>query len=77
MSFLCIVDWVVCDMLAVRQGMLGTLRYVLKDGLRFFPLYGFYLAQVSTDMFVHVFEISIFHKSIKSKTFVEHWQCSI
>ncbi|XP_046565821.1 1-acyl-sn-glycerol-3-phosphate acyltransferase epsilon-like [Haliotis rubra] len=41
----CTVDWVVCDMLAIRQGMLGTLRYVLKDGLRFFPLYGFYLAQ--------------------------------
>ncbi|XP_041359293.1 1-acyl-sn-glycerol-3-phosphate acyltransferase epsilon-like [Gigantopelta aegis] len=41
----CTVDWLVCDMVAVRQGMLGNLRYILKDGLRYFPIYGFYLAQ--------------------------------
>jgi hypothetical protein len=43
---LCIVDWIVADYLAIRQGSLGSLRYVLKDGLRYLPLYGFYFAQV-------------------------------
>ncbi|XP_055350463.1 1-acyl-sn-glycerol-3-phosphate acyltransferase epsilon-like [Paramacrobiotus metropolitanus] len=39
------VDWIVADMLAVRQGSLGHMRYILKDGLRFLPLYGFYFHQ--------------------------------
>ncbi|GAU99181.1 hypothetical protein RvY_10217 [Ramazzottius varieornatus] len=39
------VDWVVADMLAVRQGNLGQMRYILKDGLRFLPLYGYYFYQ--------------------------------
>ncbi|OQV16469.1 1-acyl-sn-glycerol-3-phosphate acyltransferase epsilon [Hypsibius exemplaris] len=39
------VDWIVADMLAVRQGSLGQMRYVLKDGLRFLPLYGYYFYQ--------------------------------
>ncbi|XP_006820614.1 1-acyl-sn-glycerol-3-phosphate acyltransferase epsilon-like, partial [Saccoglossus kowalevskii] len=37
------IDWIVCDFLSIRQGSLGHLRYVLKDGLKYFPLYGFYL----------------------------------
>ncbi|KAI8480311.1 1-acyl-sn-glycerol-3-phosphate acyltransferase epsilon [Branchiostoma belcheri] len=41
----CTVDWAVADMLAVRQGMLGHVRYVLKDGLRYLPLYGWYFRQ--------------------------------
>ena len=41
------VDWVIADMLAIRQKSLGHIRYILKDGLRFFPLYGFYFRQVS------------------------------
>ncbi|KAK6188136.1 hypothetical protein SNE40_004386 [Patella caerulea] len=41
----CTMDWVVCDMLAIRQGSLGNLRYILKDGLKYFPLYGFYFAE--------------------------------
>ena len=40
------VDWAVADMLAVRQGSIGHIRYILKNGLRWFPLYGFYFRQV-------------------------------
>eukprot|EP00112_Aurelia_sp_Birch-Aquarium-sp1_P009284 Seg205.15 transcript_id=Seg205.15/GoldUCD/mRNA.D3Y31 product="1-acyl-sn-glycerol-3-phosphate acyltransferase epsilon" protein_id=Seg205.15/GoldUCD/D3Y31 len=41
----CAVDWVVTDMMAIRQGVLGRIRYVLKSGLRYLPLYGCYFAQ--------------------------------
>lgn len=41
------VDWIVADMLAARQDALGHVRYVLKDGLKWLPLYGFYFAQVT------------------------------
>ncbi|KAK3698764.1 hypothetical protein QZH41_014517, partial [Actinostola sp. cb2023] len=41
----CTVDWIVADLLAIRQGSLGSIRYVLKDGLRYLPLYGFYFGQ--------------------------------
>ena len=40
------VDWVVSEMLAVRQGSLGHVRFILKDGLRYLPMYGFYFRQV-------------------------------
>ena len=40
------VDWIIADMLAIRQGSLGHLRYVLKDDLKWIPLYGFYFQQV-------------------------------
>ncbi|XP_033095688.1 1-acyl-sn-glycerol-3-phosphate acyltransferase epsilon-like, partial [Anneissia japonica] len=36
------MDWIVADMLAIRAGCLGRMRYVLKDGLKYMPLYGFY-----------------------------------
>ncbi|XP_020622408.1 1-acyl-sn-glycerol-3-phosphate acyltransferase epsilon-like [Orbicella faveolata] len=39
------VDWIVSDFLAIRQGSLGRLRYILKNGLKYLPLYGFYFAQ--------------------------------
>lgn len=39
------VDWIVADILAVRQGALGHVRYVLKDGLKWLPLYGCYFSQ--------------------------------
>ncbi|XP_074845007.1 1-acyl-sn-glycerol-3-phosphate acyltransferase epsilon isoform X4 [Carettochelys insculpta] len=41
----CTVDWIVADMLAVRQNALGHVRYVLKDGLKWLPLYGWYFSQ--------------------------------
>ena len=41
------VDWIVADILAIRQGALGHVRYVLKDGLKWLPLYGCYFAQVT------------------------------
>ncbi|KAK3577551.1 hypothetical protein CHS0354_026518 [Potamilus streckersoni] len=43
----CTVDWVIAVMLASPQGSMGSIRFVLKDGLRFFPLYGFYFKQHS------------------------------
>ncbi|XP_026978334.1 1-acyl-sn-glycerol-3-phosphate acyltransferase epsilon isoform X3 [Sagmatias obliquidens] len=39
------VDWIVADMLAIRQNALGHVRYVLKDGLKWLPLYGCYFSQ--------------------------------
>jgi lysophosphatidate acyltransferase len=36
------VDWVLSDMVAVRQGSLGNLRYVMKSSLQQLPLYGLY-----------------------------------
>ncbi|KAM4770671.1 1-acyl-sn-glycerol-3-phosphate acyltransferase epsilon [Rhinophrynus dorsalis] len=41
----CTVDWIVADMMAVQQNALGHVRYVLKDGLKFLPLYGWYFSQ--------------------------------
>lgn len=38
-------DWIIADMLAIRQNALGHVRYVLKDGLKWLPLYGFYFSQ--------------------------------
>lgn len=40
------VDWMVADMLAVMQGSVGRIRYILKDGLKYLPLYGYYFRQV-------------------------------
>lgn len=39
------VDWIVADILAVRQNALGHVRYVLKDMLKWLPLYGCYFSQ--------------------------------
>ncbi|KAJ8775742.1 hypothetical protein J1605_016140 [Eschrichtius robustus] len=39
------VDWIVADILAIRQNALGHVRYVLKDGLKWLPLYGCYFFQ--------------------------------
>jgi len=40
------VDWAIADMLAIRQGSIGHIRYILKDSLKYLPLYGFYFRQV-------------------------------
>ncbi|CAF3380199.1 unnamed protein product, partial [Rotaria sp. Silwood2] len=39
------VDWIIANMLAVRQGSLGHIRYILKTELKWIPLYGFYFQQ--------------------------------
>lgn len=39
------VDWIVCNMVAIRQGSIGHLRYVMKDTLQMLPLYGHYFYQ--------------------------------
>lgn len=44
--FVSTVDWIVADILAIRQNALGHVRYVLKDGLKWLPLYGCYFSQV-------------------------------
>lgn len=41
------VDWVIAGVLAVRQNALGHVRYVLKDQLKWLPLYGCYISQVT------------------------------
>ncbi|XP_037127665.1 1-acyl-sn-glycerol-3-phosphate acyltransferase epsilon-like isoform X2 [Syngnathus acus] len=41
----CTADWIIADMLAIRQSALGHVRYVLKDGLKWLPLYGWYFSQ--------------------------------
>uniref|UniRef100_A0A2D4HJA3 Phospholipid/glycerol acyltransferase domain-containing protein n=1 Tax=Micrurus lemniscatus lemniscatus TaxID=129467 RepID=A0A2D4HJA3_MICLE len=41
----CTVDWIIADMLAIRQNTLGHIRYVLKDRLKWLPLYGWYFSQ--------------------------------
>jgi len=41
-----LVDWVIANMLAIRQGSLGHVRYILKNDLKWIPFYGFYFEQV-------------------------------
>lgn len=41
------VDWVIPEVLCVKQGGYGgRARYILKDVLKFLPLYGWYLGYV-------------------------------
>ncbi|XP_033645034.1 1-acyl-sn-glycerol-3-phosphate acyltransferase epsilon-like [Asterias rubens] len=37
------MDWVIADMMAIRGGRLGNLRFILKDGLKYLPLFGYVL----------------------------------
>ncbi|XP_062593774.1 1-acyl-sn-glycerol-3-phosphate acyltransferase epsilon-like [Saccostrea cucullata] len=39
------MDWIVANIVALQHGSLGHVRYVIKDGLKYFPLYGFYFKQ--------------------------------
>ncbi|XP_033738256.1 1-acyl-sn-glycerol-3-phosphate acyltransferase epsilon-like [Pecten maximus] len=39
------VDWMIANYVAIHQGSLGHIRYILKDGLRFLPFYGPYFKQ--------------------------------
>ena len=44
----CTVDWVVAETLCLRQGRYGGRnRYILKDSLKYVPLYGWHLGAVS------------------------------
>lgn len=58
----CTADWIIADMLAIRQSALGHVRYVLKDGLKWLPLYGWYFSEV---MYLCEYEEVIF--KIKKK----------
>jgi hypothetical protein len=44
--WLLLADWIVADMLAMRQGSIGHLRYILKDSLKYLPFFGPYFPQV-------------------------------
>ena len=48
------VDWIIADILAIRQNALGHVRYVLKDGLKWLPLYGCYFSQVTFSILFHI-----------------------
>ncbi|XP_076815092.1 1-acyl-sn-glycerol-3-phosphate acyltransferase epsilon-like [Clavelina lepadiformis] len=37
----CTMDWIVTDVLSIRQNMVGNLRYVFKDSIKYMPLYGY------------------------------------
>ncbi|XP_065349845.1 1-acyl-sn-glycerol-3-phosphate acyltransferase epsilon-like isoform X1 [Cloeon dipterum] len=39
------VDWILTNMVAVEQGSIGHLRFVMKHELQTIPLYGFYFHQ--------------------------------
>ncbi|XP_071451205.1 1-acyl-sn-glycerol-3-phosphate acyltransferase epsilon-like isoform X1 [Hetaerina americana] len=39
------VDWILTNMVAVEQGSLGHLRFVMKHELQMLPLYGYYFYQ--------------------------------
>uniref|UniRef100_A0A8C5MJI8 1-acylglycerol-3-phosphate O-acyltransferase 5 n=1 Tax=Leptobrachium leishanense TaxID=445787 RepID=A0A8C5MJI8_9ANUR len=41
----CTVDWIIADIMAIQQNALGSVKYVLKDGLKFLPLYGWYFSE--------------------------------
>lgn len=35
------MDWIVADSVAIRQNMVGHMRFVFKDILKYFPLFGY------------------------------------
>lgn len=59
--FSIVADWVIADMLAIRQNALGHVRYVLKDGLKWLPLYGWYFSQVEYN--INSRKLSLIHKT--------------
>ncbi|XP_063725586.1 1-acyl-sn-glycerol-3-phosphate acyltransferase epsilon-like [Symsagittifera roscoffensis] len=38
-------DWVVCEILALNQGSLAGVRYILKDTIKYMPIFGWYFPQ--------------------------------
>ncbi|KAA3678484.1 lysophosphatidiate acyltransferase [Paragonimus westermani] len=40
-------DWFICSMLIARQRNIGRTRFVMHKNLKYIPIFGFYLAQVS------------------------------
>ena len=46
--FLSIVDWIIAEVLCLKQGGYGgRVLYLLKYGILYIPMYGWYLATVS------------------------------
>ena len=43
---LIVVDWICVDMLTIQPQLMGRLRYMLKDGLKYIPFFGLYFWQV-------------------------------
>ena len=53
------VDWVISEVLCVKQGGHGgRARYILKDTLKYMPLYGWYLGYVSSGVYVAVYSVA-------------------
>ena len=45
------VDWVIAEVMCLKQGGRGgRTRYVLKDALKYIPMYGWQLGDVSTNI---------------------------
>ena len=44
--FSVVADWVVMDMLGMENNQMGRLRYILKDELKYLPMFGLYFWQV-------------------------------
>ena len=40
-----LADWVVCEILALNQGSLAGVRYILKDTIKYMPIFGWYFPQ--------------------------------
>ncbi|XP_070789051.1 1-acyl-sn-glycerol-3-phosphate acyltransferase epsilon-like [Pituophis catenifer annectens] len=63
------VDWIIANMLAIRQNALGHIRYVLKDRLKWLPLYGWYFSQHGG---IYVNRRSIFNeKKMRNKLYIQ------
>ncbi|CAF3954334.1 unnamed protein product, partial [Rotaria magnacalcarata] len=70
------IDWIIENMLAVRQGSLGHIRYILKNELKWIPLYGFYFQQVkikSNDLpvWLVIFPEGTRYNPVKNKDVIE------
>ncbi len=52
------MDWVIAEVLCMKQGGHGgRTRYILKDALKFVPMYGWVLGEVSD---VGSFELKVY-----------------
>ena len=50
-----LVDWVIADDLCIKQsGYGGRVKYMLKDAIKYLPIYGWQLGDVSPTFYVSV-----------------------
>ncbi len=59
------MDWIIPEMLCVKQGGYGgRVRYILKDTIKFIPLFGWYLGMVSGCVCVCVCVLCVWKEGI-------------